>query len=155
LILAFLSLGCPSLIDSVSIKELGSGYVYDEINLPAIYRDTPSHKFIPAIVKSYSYDSRFIIVKQVSHKICNERLGKDYTYDDCQTLLKNMGTEPNYWIISHKEDSIYGPHSFNEYLNLRKKLGVPEKLSLGTRFLLCGIGAHSRHVDRFIQHEMK
>jgi hypothetical protein len=128
LILSFTLFGCPGVIDSISRTALSGGYFFDETNLPVIYRDTPTHKYIPAVVQSYAYDSEFIIATQKDSKICNEQLQQDYTYDDCIRLLDKLAAEPHYWIISHAEDSVYGPLSSKEYLNFREVLHVPKNL---------------------------
>jgi len=127
---SFILFGCPGVIDTLSRKELSGGYIFEAMDFPYIYRDMPTHKYIPAMVKSYAYDSKFIIATQKSSKICNEQLPKDYTYDDCNALVERLVVEPNYWIISLKQDSIYGPLSFKEYLSYREKLGVSKDLKL-------------------------
>lgn len=130
LILCCALLGCPGAIDTVSRKELSGGYIYEEIDFPYIYRDTPTRKYIPAIVKSYSYDSNFIVASQLSTKACNERLQSDYTYDDCNRLHLTLRMEPSYWIISHVQDSVYGSLSSREYIVQRDKLHLPNSLML-------------------------
>lgn len=105
---------------------------------------------------AYNYNSSFIIVKQVpakelskmmltidvyreygigvktieseSDRAENERLADSIINADpyYQTLFSR---DTNYWIIAHKLDSVYGPCSRNEYINIRKNIGVPDNLN--------------------------
>ena len=43
---------------------------------------------------------------------------------------KIFSRELNYWIISGKTDSLYGPYSKEEFLEARKVLGVPSSLEI-------------------------
>ena len=35
-----------------------------------------------------------------------------------------------YWILNTKTADVYGPYSFDDYIRIKKELGVPETLKL-------------------------
>jgi hypothetical protein len=116
--------GCAG-IDAAFAEKLSGGYIYhyNEIGCPTVFRDSPSYKCIPNDVVDYRFDNNFIIA---SHKDCIDCID----CDDWGDFHLFGETELDFYIISHKKDSVYGPLTEKEYDNLRKELYVPIVLKL-------------------------
>jgi len=120
--------------DSFFGKNLSGGYKfhYNELGFPTIYRDSISYKYIPTWVFDYSFNDDYIIASSKDCAVCNLDTEHPVEYvnyaNDCYDLLDDI--EYSYWIITHNQDSVYGPFSTEEYLIRRKVLGVPDELML-------------------------
>ncbi|NQX98020.1 MAG: DUF3997 domain-containing protein [Flavobacteriales bacterium] len=114
--------GCGSGISGAFDENLSGGYVFywNELSLSGIIRDSPSYKYIPNYVVEYEFDNDFIIA---SHKDCVgcTEWGDFDLYDE---------VELDYYIISHKMDSVFGPLTKKKYNKTREELGVPKDLML-------------------------
>ena len=103
-------------------------------------------KNIYSKVVDYSFDNEFILVAQEPNKR-GHTVGMKFELEDiypstkgesiADSLIKNdpyfqiiFSRKLNYWIISHKENSLFGPYSKEKYLEKREELGVPEELKL-------------------------
>jgi hypothetical protein len=96
-----------------------------------IYRDNPSYKYIPAIVRTYSYNDDFIIAKQLSTKPCEAQLTGNYSYDDCLQLLNQVKqVDSAFWIVDHRNDKIYGPLKYSAFVKIAGELAIPKSLVL-------------------------
>lgn len=113
----------------------------------------PGQKDIGSRVEAYSYNNNYILVIQrplleyyrtaigydlrssFSSKKPEEDIEKSEIIADSiikhDPYYQKIFSRPiNYWIISHKVDSMFGPLSKEEYFQKRKELGVPEELKL-------------------------
>lgn len=101
---------------------------------------------IYSTVIDYSFDEQFVLAIQKPNKRGHAigikfELEDVYSVDESESIADSLiscdsyyqeifSRELNYWIISHKDDSLFGPYSKEEYLLKRKELGVPEELRL-------------------------
>ncbi|NQY29602.1 MAG: hypothetical protein HRT69_09025 [Flavobacteriaceae bacterium] len=113
----------------------------DKFNLKYIKEENVYSKII-----SYSFNEKFILIIQEPNKrghvvgikfeledvYSNEKseLIADSLINNDPYYQKVFSRELNYWIISHQEDSLYGPYSKQQYLKKREVLKIPEKLKL-------------------------
>jgi hypothetical protein len=79
-------------------------------------------KFIPCTVIDYDYNNSFIIAAQKPQVNC--------FFDGLNYNIKYYPDPIEFWIISHKDSTIYGPLNLTDFLKKRNELGVPEKLKL-------------------------
>ena len=103
-------------------------------------------KNIYSKIQTYSFNKQFVIATQepnVKGHIIGIKFELEdiYSNDKSKSMADSLtkydpyyqkifSRKLNYWIISHKEDSLYGPYSKKEYLLKRKELGISEKLKL-------------------------
>ena len=103
-----------------SIKKLGSGYFYRDEggNVKDILCQRSHGEEIPATILDYVYNNEYIITKQKT----------EYP----QEVLYKYGTNGSlsYWIILKINDTVLGPLSRQEYLDMRLKYQIPIELSL-------------------------
>lgn len=106
------------------VVDLRNGYFYrnegDEI------KDIHSEKGdreIPATVTAYAFDDEFILARQ------KPKLPADPLYNE-QPVYVNGPEHDYYWIIDHKQETIWGPLDEQEYLRTRSLAGVPSELTL-------------------------
>jgi hypothetical protein len=110
-------------------EDLGHGYIYHKpAGLPFIEKEH-SEKGVPGWVFVYDYNNEFIVALEKDIKILEDERGKLILNGDFYDFVLHNGYS-KYWIITHANDSIYGPFSKQEYLQKRKELGVPEELEL-------------------------
>jgi hypothetical protein len=99
----------------------------DEINL-VIETDGYQTIKIPGHILFYGHNEDFIIANQkpVDSIITDiENLGYDEMVDKVFKTKFNQ-----FWIITLKNDSIYGPLNRQDYFRIRDKLEIPKKLRL-------------------------
>jgi len=121
--------GCPGAIDSLAWKELGNGYVYHEpAGRPYIGKET-SNKGIPALIFTYTYNTEFIIALEKDAPLIDDARDKMIDDGSYHEYMRRNGLS-KYWIIAHRNDSIYGPLSRKEYINKREELGISRDLLL-------------------------
>lgn len=138
--------------------ELTGDYFYRDEGgeIKQILSHTPNRRNIYGRVTSYVYNSSFIIVLQEPSKPdhismiafdLRDELGKYpantkeeilQSENEADSILKNdryytnvFANRVNYWIISHKNDTVIGPLSQSEYFVKRRELLVPDYLQLG------------------------
>lgn len=120
--------GCTGMVDSLTNEDLGNGYQYDEVGgYPVIFRDLPTYKVIPTVIVSYDYNDNFIVALQAEKEIKSGN--KKLTIEESVSFIRKNGSY-HFWIISHKNDSIYGPLNMNEYLLYKRKLGIADELKV-------------------------
>lgn len=121
--------GCPGAIDSLTWKELSGGYIYHEqAGQPFIEKES-SEKGIPGWIFSYDFNKEFIIALEKDIQLSEQKKNELITTGDFYDFVKKKGYS-EYWIITHENDSIYGPFKRVEYMQTRKELGVPDELKL-------------------------
>lgn len=97
-------------------------------------------------IDDYSYDNDFLIVNQKPiDSILGEYLYYNNDgipllyprrkYDTCKTytetkIMLDLSRIHQYWIINKISADVYGPLSYDDYLNIKKQLGVPPDLML-------------------------
>lgn len=147
---------CITGCDYDALRELSGGYryYYDGGNMSMILQsDYDTRKSIYGKVIDYKYNEDYILVLQrpVYEEYVNELAGEIFEtmpngdqilYKDDKTrrtiadsILRNDSfyqkvflNDINYWIIIIAEDSLVGPLTQGEYLNLRAKLSIPESI---------------------------
>jgi hypothetical protein len=90
---------------------------------------------ISGYVEQANFDGFFLLVKQkpidsiceCNYECYNEKYGHDISFDYCEKAFKKYD-KYLYWIILVKTDDVYGPFEKDEYLEMCKKLNVPEDL---------------------------
>jgi hypothetical protein len=75
----------------------------------------------------YCNNSDFIIASQKPKDSIKKPFGLDYDQGRNLVFKSNYS---QYWIITLKNDSLYGPYKKEEYLKERKKLGIPDNFKL-------------------------
>jgi Protein of unknown function (DUF3997) len=101
------------------VEELPGGYSFvDEGSSNAVIAKGP--KFIPCEVISYDYNDHFIIAAQIQQKEC---------FWPADSINNEVGSF-NFWIIEVKQDSIFGPLTYKNFIELKNKLGVEKSLRL-------------------------
>jgi hypothetical protein len=121
--------GCPGAIDSLVWKELGNGYIYHEpAGIPTIGK-SHGDKGIPGWVFRYNFNADFILALEKDIELSEEEREKLIIKGDFYDFVFKNGYS-KFWIISHENDSIYGPFDKQEYLQKRLELGVPVELEL-------------------------
>jgi hypothetical protein len=118
---------CPGGIESLDWKELGNGYIYHEPSGKPIIEKEDGSKGIPAMIYSYESNNNFIVALVKNVPLSDEQESKLITSGEIWDYLSEKGT-PEYWIIKHDSDSIYGPLTPDGYLLKSKELGVPASL---------------------------
>lgn len=105
-------------------KDLGEGYFYRDEggNIKDILCEKPNGGEIPATILDYAYNSEFIIAKQKPNLPQESLYKKDYVYNTDNTFF--------YWIIAKANNIVMGPLNKQEYINMRLKYQVPDKLTL-------------------------
>ncbi|WP_392436514.1 DUF3997 domain-containing protein [Cruoricaptor ignavus] len=100
----------------------------EEINLVTPTENGYQRIEIPGHILFYGHNKDFIIAQQKSaDSIYNE----DENLDFNRAQKKIFNTRfSNFWIITLKNDSIYGPLSKSQYFHLRDSLKVPRNLNL-------------------------
>lgn len=105
-------------------KDLGEGYFYRDEggNIKDILCEKPNGGEIPATILDYAYNSEFIIAKQKPKLPQKSLYKRDYVYNTDNTFF--------YWIIVKTNNNVIGPLNIQEYINMRLKYKVPDKLTL-------------------------
>lgn len=113
---------CCSCQDGV--VNLSSGYIYrDEGERIKDILSRGGDREIPATVTAYIFDEHFILAKQ------KPKLPADPLYSG-QPVYKYGAEHVYFWIIDHKQDTIWGPLGEEEYQRTRDQAGVPSELVL-------------------------
>lgn len=103
-------------------EELPRGYqfVSESKNQSFIYGK--NQQYIPCNVISYTFNSDYILVYQRPSEPCihTEATG---------IKIANIDVV-QFWIIDVQKESLMGPFTLSEFLNQRKKTGVPDELEL-------------------------
>lgn len=129
ILLLILLAGCPGSTDSMNSVKLSGDYIYHEPGgLPFIEKEN-SNKGIPGWIFSYDYNSHFIVALEKDINISNDKKDELILNGDFYDFVNKNGNS-KYWIIVIHNDSIYGPYSKVEYLQMREKIGVPKTLQL-------------------------
>lgn len=142
---------------SDSQQELSGDYSYiDEgVTDKFIISEVSASKAIYGKVIDYNFNDQFIIAIQradfhaykskIAFELRNDiRKYPDNSVEDVrvtEVLADSILThdpyykrvfsrDTNYWIIMVKSDSLVGPLSFDEYLIIRERLGVPESMNV-------------------------
>ena len=154
LIFTFFVQNCTSDYD----EELSGNYFYEDEGgeLHSIVSHLPNRIGILPTVLDYDYNKDFILaVQQPYYQSCRDELaGKlnpgDY-YRSTEDIIKFqkladslikydayyqkiLSHKINYWIISNKENHVYGPLTLKEYFDKRKELHIPENLTIKTGY---------------------
>lgn len=154
--IVFLIAGCSA--DELCV--LSGDYVYyrEGTNAKSIMSRQAGKGEIYGTVIDYSYNWSFITAKQVPNYDCyqgeiqgdirTDKMRNDPSYinnvegihialDMADSILKTdpyylniFANDTNYWIISHKDDSLYGPYTKAEFNEICIKLKVPKRLRL-------------------------
>lgn len=142
---------------SDSKEDLGGNYLFideGQANKIIISKNS-SDKAIYGKVVEYAYDDKFIVAKQRpdfndhKSKLAFELRSDIEKYPNnsendiittkalADSILRNdnfykriFSRDINFWIIVIEEDTLIGPLSSSEYLDVRKRLNVPKKLTL-------------------------
>lgn len=107
--------------------ELTGGYTLYRTSAHGVSISTQSDSIstkpgIPSKVVEVAWDSRFIIAKQNPFKSRNKFSGDNYEIPD-ESIV-------NYWILDTSIPRVYGPFEINEFTESRRKLAIPEYLTL-------------------------
>jgi hypothetical protein len=148
-------LGC--IPNSDNTEELSGNYFYrDEgSNVKDILCHSPNQQEIYSKVLDYAYDSDFIVIVQQpindEYKAMigfnlRDTLPKysknleediDKSENEADSILRNdpfyqaiFMREINYWIISNKQQMVFGPFTKGEYERKRVELSVPGRLQI-------------------------
>jgi len=121
--------GCPGSIDHIAWQELSSGYIYHEPAGQPLIEKEYSGKGIPGLIFEYDFNNDFIIAFGKDVQLSEEKRNELITNGDLYDFVKKTGY-PEYWIIVHANDSIYGPYLKEEYLQKREELNLPKALVL-------------------------
>jgi len=121
----FITLTLHSCNFSDSTENLGDDYLYR--NEGGTIKDILSKKAnggeIPATVKSFDFNEKFIIAKQ------KPKLPQDPLYDN--DYKYNRGEkEYYYWIIIKESNFVLGPLSLEEFNDQKNKYKIPNNLTL-------------------------
>ena len=75
---------------------------------------------------------RYITIYNDDGSFCYSRREYDTTnhYDKRRKQLEDTPTIHYYWIMAVKTADVYGPFSYEDYLDMKKQLGVPSTLML-------------------------
>ncbi|MGX5688164.1 hypothetical protein [Arcticibacter tournemirensis] len=136
-------------------KDLSGDYFYrDEGDSKKdILSHLPGKKDIYGEVLDYDYNDNFIVAKQKPiYEEYKSMIGfklrdnlKEYPTNSKEEIFQSekeadsiLKHDPyyktifthkiNYWIISHKDNQMYGPLTKKEYIRKRKELNIPESL---------------------------
>lgn len=121
--------GCPGATDAIAWKELGNGYIYHEpAGRPYIEKKT-GNKGIPALIYMYNNNTEFIIALEKDAPLSSETRDNMIDNGSYHEYMKRNGIS-RYWIVSLRNDSIYGPLNSQEYMLKRDELGVSRDLLL-------------------------
>ena len=121
------------LLDSCSNNKLEKNYELDYDPNHEIFLITPTENGyqsveIPGQILFYGHNKDFIIVNQKSRdSIYNSN--ENLVYQEMESKIFKTKFS-NFWIITLKNDSIYGPLNKSEYFKLRDSLNVPNTLKL-------------------------
>lgn len=154
ILICFMSLCCCT---SDYNEELSGNYLYfDEgSGYRSIYSHSLGRTDIYSTVTGYAFNKDYIVVAQKPNYDIykNEIAGRlrenttKYSGKSPDEITKSLAiadsilkNDPfhkkvfahtiNYWIISNKENNVYGPLTEDEYLQKRKELNVPEGLKI-------------------------
>lgn len=121
IILCFICALCCSCQDRT--VELSGGYFYrDEGERIKDILSVQGNREIPATVTAYAFDDYFIIAKQKPKVPADPLYNKQPVYE--------FGNEyVYYWIIDHRQDTVWGPLGEEEYWRVRAWVGVPPELT--------------------------
>jgi hypothetical protein len=121
--------GCPGAVDSIAWKDLGHGYIYHEpAGIPSIGKEN-GKKGIPGCVFGYTSNNEFILVLEKDIQLTAEKKEKLIASGSFFDFVSKSGSS-KYWIITHVNDSIYGPFNKEEYIQKREELEIPKELVL-------------------------
>jgi len=138
-------------------EELSGEYFFrhEGENIKEILSHLPNELSVKPKVLKYSFDKNFIVaiqnpslkehINSIAFEIRN--INSAYSKNTIRDIQKSKSIADslirhnlyyqrifsrnlNYWIISHKDDSLFGPYSKEEYLIKRKELDVPNTLKL-------------------------
>jgi hypothetical protein len=150
-----LPLGC--IPNSDSTKELSGNYFYRDEgpNVKDILSHSPNRQEVYSKVIGYAFDEDFILIVQqpiydeykamIGFKLRETlpRYSKNQKEDvnmsevEADSILKTddfyksiFRNDINYWIISNKQQMVFGPFTKDEYERKRVQLSVPEKLQI-------------------------
>lgn len=104
------------------VEKLPGGYQFISESKDQSFIYGKNNQYIPCSVISYIFNNDFILVCQQPSDPCihTEAIGiKTVNIDIVQ-----------FWIIDVQQESLMGPFTFSEFLNQRKKMGVPNELLL-------------------------
>jgi hypothetical protein len=160
LTLLFLFTSC---IHGIEVRKLSGGYYYHNAGreskyiLPPSVASSPSHminflkKYIFSLVVAFEYNDEFIVAAQkpIEEEFYSQMGWElDVIYrqrrrciDVTDSIIKNdpyfqkiLSRKLSYWIIYHKNDSVYGPLTAEEYKGKYKTLKMPEKFNFSKVF---------------------
>jgi hypothetical protein len=148
-------LGC--IPNSDTTKELSGNYFYRDEgrNVKDILCHSPNHQEIYSKVLDYAYDADFIIILQqpiydeykamIGFKLRdtlakyskNTKEDVPKSENEADSILTNdpfyqsiFMRKINYWIISNKQQIVFGPFTKDEYERKRVELLVPDRLQI-------------------------
>lgn len=104
------------------VKKIGGGYFYRDEggDIKDILCEKLNGGEIPATVLDFAYDNKFIIAKQSPKFPQNILYRKEYKYKTDENVF--------YWIILKNDNITLGPLSMQEYMTMRSKYKIPDKL---------------------------
>jgi hypothetical protein len=155
--LIFVLLLLQSCVVGDSNEELSGDYFYRDngINSKEIISHLPNRKNIYSNVISYSYNKDFILVAQkpnldgyrnsISFELRDDI--KKYPLNSSEDIQKTLKISDslisnnifyknifsrsiNFWIIANKSNQFFGPMSLENYIEKRRSLNIPEKLTI-------------------------
>jgi hypothetical protein len=120
-------------LSSCSSDELEKNYELDydpnhEIFLITLTENGSQKVEIPGQILFYGHNGDFIIANQKSRDSIYES-NENLVYQEMESKIFDTKFS-NFWIVTLKNNSIYGPLNKNEYFKMRKALNIPEALKL-------------------------
>ena len=143
--------GNTAVVDSTGNPREGRFFYYhekDSIVKKFICCDkTYAGEIITGHVDDYISDSTFLIVDQ---KPVDVIFGTHYydgeyhstrKYDTTgnmweRKIILDLSKIHHYWIVNKQTHDVYGPFSYEEYIDMKQKLGIPQNLMLKWELLL-------------------
>lgn len=103
-------------------EKLPGGYQFISESKDQSFIYGKNKQYIPCSVISYAFNNDFILVYQQPSELCihTEATG---------IKIANIDVV-QFWIIDVQQESLMGPFTLLEFLNQRKKMGVPNELEL-------------------------
>src|SRR5690625_2630427 len=120
-------------LSSCSSDKLEKNYELDYDHNHEIFLITPTENGyqkveIPGQILFYGHNGDFIIANQKSRDSIYDS-NENLVYQEMESKIFNTKFS-NFWIVTLKDDNIYGPLNRNEYFKMRKALNIPDDLKL-------------------------
>lgn len=136
-LITLILVSCSDII--LNYPDLGSGYkFFHEGKYGVSIVNDQNTQMIKNTVLEYDFDSVYIVVSQRPWESIPGI--RSMSYSESNKAFENSSFK-QYWVINKSQQSVfnkstktysnvYGPYSKEEYIQKRKKLGVPEEVKL-------------------------